>query len=252
MDDTTICNMALGAVDARSSISNMQEESEEARQCALHYAVTRDELLRDYRWNFAEAEIALAVLKSATGTPGNPSGAFPQPPGQWLYEYSYPSDCLAIRQIKPLPAASASGGSAPPIYPYGGAVTPGAARMRPVKYRLATDLDSFNNRIRVLLTNQAQAVAEYTARIVDPNIFDPDFITAFVGRLAAKICIPVSGDKELMKLAVQAGQLIEAKAAANSENEGEIQIIDRDAEWIAARSEGGGSFPYPFVGEDNS
>lgn len=46
---TDVCNMALAHI-AKGRISNIDEQSELARQCKLFYEPTRKELLRSYTW----------------------------------------------------------------------------------------------------------------------------------------------------------------------------------------------------------
>ena len=50
---TDVCNMALAHI-AKGRISNIDEQSELARQCKLFYEPTRKELLRSYTWGFAK------------------------------------------------------------------------------------------------------------------------------------------------------------------------------------------------------
>jgi hypothetical protein len=51
--ETSICNRALNAIGTRSTIASLGEESNEARQCNILYASTRDSLLTMAAWNFA-------------------------------------------------------------------------------------------------------------------------------------------------------------------------------------------------------
>ena len=83
--ETTICNLALGKLGARRIIE-LNEESTEARACLLHYAETRDEVLRHHRWNFAIKRETLVEL------------ALP-PVFGWGIQYELPSDCLRILDL---------------------------------------------------------------------------------------------------------------------------------------------------------
>ena len=58
---TDVCNMALAHI-AKGRISNIDEQSELARQCKLFYEPTRKELLRSYTWGFAKRVSKLAEL----------------------------------------------------------------------------------------------------------------------------------------------------------------------------------------------
>lgn len=59
-----ICNMALGRIGAKTVTSAQITADTEPRaiQCNLHYAQTRDALLRSHWWRFAGARIDLAVV----------------------------------------------------------------------------------------------------------------------------------------------------------------------------------------------
>jgi hypothetical protein len=83
--ETTICNIALGKLGARRIIA-LDEESVEARACLLHYAETRDEVLRAHRWNFA--------IRRETLTQNATPPAF-----DWMFAYQLPVDCLRVLQV---------------------------------------------------------------------------------------------------------------------------------------------------------
>jgi hypothetical protein len=83
--ETTICNLALGKLGARRIIA-LDEESTEARACLLHYAETRDEIVRAHRWNFAIKRETLTQLE----TP---------PAFGWRFAYELPIDCLRVFEL---------------------------------------------------------------------------------------------------------------------------------------------------------
>src|SRR3954468_25037564 len=102
--EVTICNRALQSIGTRTTIASLSELSVEARNCALIYDDTRDEVLQMAYWNFAQKTVYLALLKSAPGTPSNSASTatqwttdYPSPP--WLYEYAYPEDCIQLSRI---------------------------------------------------------------------------------------------------------------------------------------------------------
>ena len=83
--DLGICNLALGKIGARRIIE-MQEESNEGRVCRLLYAETRDEVLRDHRWNFAIRRKSLVKLVAP-------------PEFGWAFQYELPTDCLRLLEV---------------------------------------------------------------------------------------------------------------------------------------------------------
>ena len=62
--ETQVCNMALGRIGAQQIADGLldTEDSNHAIQCRLHYAQTRDALLRSHWWRFAKARVDLAVV----------------------------------------------------------------------------------------------------------------------------------------------------------------------------------------------
>lgn len=81
--ETQICNLALSEIGAKL-ISNYEEDStEEARACRLHFAQTRDALLRRHQWNFAQTR---ADLSQITGTPVS----------DWDSAWQLPADCVRV------------------------------------------------------------------------------------------------------------------------------------------------------------
>lgn len=233
MDDTAVANMALAAIGTRSSIANLAEASTEAYNVNLIYEQTLNELLRKIRWNFARYETALAAAAAAQGTPENANGTtLPIPPLPWLYAYQYPGDCSFPRFILPMATVN----TLPGVPLYAGQAT--APRIvggrRWIKFQVGGVYAKDGSPTKVILCNQPQAVLVYTARIVNPNIWDELFVCAFIGRLAQKLVIPCSGDKGLAKIAIEAGRAAEDEAATCNGNE-DVTISDVTPDWILAR-----------------
>jgi hypothetical protein len=174
----------------------------------------------------------MAVLLAREGTPENADGSGENPEWPWLYAYTVPADCVKPRYIL---NQDTNGGATIDGVPLSTADEIGALDVRTptVKFIQGTVLGSDNNRSRVLLTNQYQARLVYTALVTDPEMWDSNFVTAFVARLAQKICLPLSGDKKLLQMAVNAGMQAESEAKSASANEG-ITIIDWTPESVAA------------------
>jgi hypothetical protein len=83
--ETTVCNQALSKLGAKRII-DLDEESPEARACRLHYAETRDEVLRHHRWNFSILRAELHQLS--------------EPPLYgWEFQYQLPVDCLRVLDV---------------------------------------------------------------------------------------------------------------------------------------------------------
>jgi hypothetical protein len=242
--DLTIANRALSALGARSgspgttsAISSFNQNCNEASQIALLYYPTRDDLMRAAHWNFAKKTAQLSLLKSAPGTPNNPntgvpwSNTFPPPP--WFYEYALPSDSLKMRQVKVAP--SYAGGTAVG-YPVGigpGAIGYGGARGWD-KFEVASDVDSSNNQIPVVLCNIMQALGVYTCKIENPALWDASFQECMVVALAGRLAMALTGDKQLAQMLIQQAGAYVQQARVSDGNEGTTNV-DHIPDWIAIR-----------------
>ena len=215
----------------------MNEDSNEAEAVNLWLEPLRDEVLRLAPWNCATNYNNLSLLKSAPGTPENPdegaavwSKAIPAPP--WAYEYGYPSDC--IRPLWIVPQFTTGFASGVPITT---AVTGGAPNFwngPPVRYKVAIDQDSEGADIRVILTNQQQAILAYIKRVTNPDVMDQQFQQAWVAALAGRVVFQLTGDKGLANLKIEEANSYIAIARAGDGNEG-LTINDVTPDWIRAR-----------------
>ncbi len=242
--EVSLSNRALSAIGTRSSIQSLQENSNEARQCALLYAPTRDYCLQMARWNFARKMATLTLLKAAPGTPENQTTAtvwngatMPQLP--WLYSYARPSDALQIHRV---PAQNVNVyGTAPPLttapgYP-GYTLASPAAQNQSARFQPAQDLSPQGNQIEIILTNVPQALVVYTVLTTNPQLFDSQFQEALVNGLAGRLAIALSGDKAMSdRLYVKANDVVK-QARESDANEG-LTTIDHIPDWIQARGAG--------------
>lgn len=236
-----IANRALSAISARTTIANFDlEQSVEAKQARLLYAPTRDALLRAAHWEFARRTAYLSLLKSAPGTPENPTSAtewdpatMPAPP--WLYEYAYPSDCLLLRYVTPAPAL-ASDTISPPLF---SVTLPGTTSygVLAVPFQRATDVID-GSPVGVVLTNAREAVGCYTMRVEVEDLWDPAFQEAMVAALAARLATALTGNMEIFKLQAQMAVQQLRTAQASNGNEG-TTTTDHTPDWIRARGCGG-------------
>lgn len=235
--DVDIVNRALLAIGTRTTVSSINEISNEAFNANIVYASTRDELLRMAPWDCAFNFDNLSLLKAAPGTPENQtsgtnvwSKSIPPPP--WAYEYAYPTDCLRACYIVPQFSTGFSGG-----VPITTAVTGGVPTFwngPPVRFKIGIDQDSQGNDMRVLWTNQEQAILAYVKQVLNPDVWDPLFTRAFVEVLAARLVIGLTGDKALAnsKLGEANNTIIIARAGDGNEG---LTINDVTPDWIRVR-----------------
>lgn len=221
-----IANRALQELGSRTTVASLTEGSNEAIQCNIAILPVIDELLTAYHWNWSRRTVTLALWKAAPGTPENASAvatvwspAYPPPP--WRYSYMYPSDCIQGQFIVPQPPLNASGGipifPSTPFAPYGALADLTA---RAVRFVVAADVNENGVPITVILTDQSQAILVYTARIEDPTQWSSPFIQLVVLSLAERICMPITGDKQL-KLGIEQRLEVATRFAATADgNEG--------------------------------
>lgn len=189
-----IANMALSHLGGRGRIGSLTEASEEARQCALHYDAARDETLASANWPFAAKTKALALSLEKPG------------PG-FARAFEYPGDCLAPRAL----------------------FCPG--KNEPLRF--ATGVSDDLSR-RLVYADVLAPVLFYTARVTNPALYDPMFVTAFSLRLASAVAIPLTGKYELAESLMALASRAMAGAMAASANQS-FGGPEPDAEWIRAR-----------------
>lgn len=169
--------------------------SEEATLARLHYAKDVEATLRDFPWPFATRYAALTLIAGSPSAPVN---------SDWTYSYRRPADCVFERRL----AVARSG-----------AVNP-----TPPPFQLS--YDDTGGRI---LTNQATARLEYTAR--PPCVAgrgDPLFLEALIWKLASSFAGPLTRMPDVIKHAAdQYGAAIaKAEAVIRPGNPGARTTVD--------------------------
>src|SRR5271156_4279243 len=81
-----VVNLMLAKVGFKGRIGSLYDGSVAAKKVLDVYAQTRDATLRAGKWDFSQ-RLAAGVLSG---------GAAPFP---WTVEYSYPTDCLKLRNL---------------------------------------------------------------------------------------------------------------------------------------------------------
>lgn len=143
-----ICNAVLARIGYKLRIGNMLEGSPASKLFLDIYGQTRDDLLRSADWGFAE--------KITTGTI---TGSAPSP---WLYQYTYPSDCLRLRQLFSPTYTSDTNNPLPTLFRIG------------------------NNGAEVIWSQTQTATLVYTSQVTNPAMWEPMFIEALIEALARR------------------------------------------------------------------
>jgi len=194
-----ICNLALAHIGG-ARIQALTDNSAGANACALIYEPLRDSALRDFPWNFAESRQVLALMdETASG---------------WNYVYQFPSDCIrALHIYNPI-----SGNSVEEGYYRDGQFYHDTARAGTDKIDFQVALNAAKNS-RVILTNKESAELVYTARVSDPNLFDPLFVRALSYAMAADMAVPLKGSAQLKDQLLRDYIRIVSKAQVSNANE---------------------------------
>lgn len=161
-----IVNQCLILCGRTKRIGDMYEGGDAAVAIEL-YGQARDELLRDYDWDFTRRVSALTLLKGPPPAGGyNPLTPWntTYPPPGYLYEYAYPDNCVTLRAVMAPP------GPMPDLDPL------------PANWRI--DNDHFlNPNQKVILCNVTNAMAVYRGQVNTPSLFTPNFVKALVALL---------------------------------------------------------------------
>lgn len=209
-DINDIMNQGLRAGGVQKRIEDYFEGSDAARTALELYGQARDELLDAKDWSFSRRTAPLTVLK---GPPPAGGYNFAQPwsnlypaPG-FLYEYAYPSDCMDLRAIIPMPGLMPDLDPRPAVWRVDNDPTPIVSGDPPV---------ASGPEAKVIFTNVTNAMAVYRSRVTNPAIFDPGFTAALVALLGKRFAVAFGAD-------VNAQREDSAEAAATIQLESDIR-----------------------------
>lgn len=245
-DILSICNRALLSVGARTQVSsiNPSDGSVEANSLSVLFTPTFEALARSAHWNCLGREVALDLLMAASGTPENPNGTtLPVPPIPWLYAYAYPSDCLDVRYI--VPSFPTNAGSSTPDTPINNAAATWLPNGGQIVYKVQTVLDSHQQSVLCILTNQDLATCVYTTNLQNPSTWDSLFQEGMVASLGAYLVPALSLSLPLMQASIATAEKAIARARAADGNEG-VTVMDHTPDWFRARA-GGSNWGYGFA-----
>jgi hypothetical protein len=191
-------NLSLRRVGYKLRVGSLYDGSTAAKTSLDIYAQTRDAVLVENDWDFAERNITMTLLKSAPvngyvpPTVWNPAT---NPPPGWLYSYQYPGDCLKVRIVKNVPL-------------FGINFDP-----QPNAFYLANDT-AFTPFQKVILCNLANANLVYTGQVTDPTTWDSLFTESLAAALGRRLVPSLMGLN-----AIQPAAADEAQTLTMAENE---------------------------------
>ena len=257
-----VMNQALDAIGWGTIIGDPEEGTREAQILLRAYGQCRKQLLRGAHWDFARKTAQMNLLADASGQTANVGSIVPVP---WLYEYSYPTDCLKARfipwnpQITPAqPPGNIQTGSAPVVTGLVQGPIVGQ-RIKPARFTVATD-PNFTSQpgsngweipgvspmgSTVILTNVQTATLVYTMDMLYPNMWDAQFRAAFVAYIGAEVALPLWMQKDVkigMAMRTQQIAIVKDKLKAARITDGNEGWFSSDLypDWMRIRNTGGG------------
>lgn len=193
-----VLNLTLTRIGYKGPrVGSLYEGSMAAKIALDVYAQTRDEMLRNGDWGFAERNVSMTLLKQAPAGgyfPPNQWNGVNNPPPPWAFEYTYPDDCLKVRSVKSVPMFVMT------------------FDPQPVVFAIEND-NYFTPSKKVILCNIPSAMLVYTGQVTDPTLWESDFVEAFAAELGFRLA-PVLSTMDMAKFA--AGDAAQSNAKAES------------------------------------
>lgn len=196
-----IFNLALSNIAAKVQVQSLTEESNERIYCSANFDAALEVVLEDHDWGFASAYDDLVQLKES-------SDDVP-PPKPWIYEDTYPSEAVVVREI-----------------------VRDTDNEKEVPFDVALN-DAGTG--KVIHTDKQNATARYTKRITNTTLLSPRAVEAVGWKLATMIVIPLNGNLKLKQNAEQSYLNSIAEAKRSNFNEG-VNREAPDPTLIQARS----------------
>lgn len=191
--ETDLLNDALGQIGA-TPVNAIDDGSVNANHCQRFYPALRDGLLRTADWNFASQRVELAQEATA-------------PVFEFAYSYALPGDYLRVREY------------------YGG--SPSSGDGTDLALLEARRLLKWKVEGKKILTNDGEVFIRYTARITNPDIWDPIFYQCVSAWLASKLANAITKDhKKATALLQQAVDILLPLAAAVDGQEGSVDRLE--------------------------
>lgn len=195
-----ICNLALARLGDEATVASIDppEGSAQAEHCQRFYPIARDVLMESHDWSFATARARLALLADADAW-------------EWQFAYAEPANTIRVLAI---------------LGPNGSATD------EPQDF----DREATATATKIL-TNQADAVARYTVRVIDSSRYPPLFVDALAWLLAsmlAKTVVKGEAGINLERGCMQQYMLKLSEAKVSDANQRRVQPKHTPG-WIGAR-----------------
>lgn len=200
-----IANTALSHVGDAAQVESLDlpHQTVQAQHCARFYPIARDALLEWHDWGFATRRVLGSSVTLATVDSNI-----------WTYGYAWPNQALKIQRVLNPSNANPVDTDAPP-------------------WELGTAADGS----RVVFTDQAEAVLQYTVQVTDPRKFSPLFVTALGLYLGAMLAGPIIKGKagEATATRLQRAALAHLPAATTADANQQHKPVTPAVGWITNR-----------------
>jgi hypothetical protein len=186
----SVCNIALSEVRA-STIVSIDEDSAEAKACAVHYDDCLQLLMETHDWGFARVRANLASL------------AVNDRPGNWLYAYAIPEDMANATAL---------------VWPQ---QTPLSGVYYPWPYLYPRPPFVFSDYViagETIYSNVSGAVIEYVSRNIEEARMPSMFKRALALELASRLAITLLNDRALKGDLIQQAEAAKRRAMAEDLN----------------------------------
>ena len=178
-----IFNMTLKNLRVSVSIQNSNQTDKNTIILNEFYDVAREQVLKDFDWNFANSYRELSL-----------TGNIPQNP-KFLYEYDYPNDCVFAREIIPYVSSDL------------------------VEFEIASNVTGQ----KVINTNQTPAILRYTKSVDNETFFSTEFVMALSWYLSFLAAPAITGNRAIQNDCMNVYTHILAKSKAMNASEGYIK-----------------------------
>ncbi|MBQ9244879.1 hypothetical protein IJ182_01275 [bacterium] len=174
-----IFNITLKNLRISVNIQNTNQNDKNTVILNEYYDTAREQVLKDFDWNFANSYRELAL-----------TGNIPQNP-KFLYEFDYPNDCLFAREIIPYVSDEI------------------------VEFEIATN----STGQKIINTNLTPAILRYTKSVENETFFSSEYVSALCWYLAFLAAPAITGNRALQNdcLSIYASMLAKAKTINASE-----------------------------------
>lgn len=200
MTQVEIANIALMKLGHTTLISDLEEDSVEARSVNAAWGYVRQQMLSYHPWAFATKSALLATV----GTPSSDA---------WAYRYRWPTDCLLPVRIEDDLQERLSDDR--------------------IQWVHAMD-DSTGTPVSAIDTDMSPATFVYIFDHTEVSLWPPHFVHAFAYALSAEISMAITSEPSIQEGMSRMAYIELTKAMSTDlRTSGEIRQID--SEFIKAR-----------------